>query len=75
MTDSNIPHSTITKRPKPTKFSDLEPKAASKDEVCIYVYDDEGEFDCAVVSGFEVQRNESVRLEGYLSVFNEFIIT
>ncbi|MDF4421615.1 DUF4158 domain-containing protein [Vibrio parahaemolyticus] len=25
--------------------------------------------------GFEVQRNESVRLEGYLSVFNGFIIT
>lgn len=32
MTNSNAIHSTITKQPKPTKFSDLEPKAASKDE-------------------------------------------
>jgi len=32
MTDSNAIHSTITKQPNPTKFSDLEPKASSKDE-------------------------------------------
>ncbi|MGL1254011.1 hypothetical protein ACSTLX_19670, partial [Vibrio parahaemolyticus] len=32
MTDSNAIHSTITKQPKPTTFSDVEPKAASKDE-------------------------------------------
>lgn len=29
----------------------------------------------SLLQGFEVQRNESVRLEGYLSVFNGFIIT
>ncbi|EHH1077098.1 hypothetical protein J7I01_002743 [Vibrio parahaemolyticus] len=62
MTDSNIPHSTITKRPKPTKFSDLEPKAASKDEVCIYVYDDEGEFDCAVVSDFDNKQEAAISM-------------
>ncbi|MDF4820327.1 DUF3560 domain-containing protein [Vibrio parahaemolyticus] len=33
MTDSIAIHSTITKQPKPTTFSDVEPKAASKDEV------------------------------------------
>ena len=32
MTDSNAIHSTITKQPEPTKFSNLESKAASKDE-------------------------------------------
>ncbi|EHK2924587.1 hypothetical protein J7Y46_004470 [Vibrio parahaemolyticus] len=32
MTDSNAMHSTITKPPKATKFSNLESKAASKDE-------------------------------------------
>ncbi|CAH1547259.1 DUF3560 domain-containing protein [Vibrio harveyi] len=32
MTDSNVICSTITKQPKPTKFSDLEPKTSSKDE-------------------------------------------
>ncbi|MCG9702508.1 hypothetical protein L1D19_20780 [Vibrio natriegens] len=32
MTDSNAIHSTITKQPKPTTFSDVEPKAASKDD-------------------------------------------
>ncbi|EGQ9133159.1 hypothetical protein GA069_25515 [Vibrio parahaemolyticus] len=36
MTDSNAIHSTITKQPKPTTFSDVEPKAASKDEVVNY---------------------------------------
>ncbi|ABU75015.1 MULTISPECIES: hypothetical protein [Vibrio] len=33
MTDSNVIRSTITKQPEPTKFSNLESKAASKDEV------------------------------------------
>ncbi len=33
MTDSIAIHSTITKQPKTTTFSDVEPKAASKDEV------------------------------------------
>ncbi|MCQ9090999.1 hypothetical protein [Vibrio alginolyticus] len=33
MTDSNAIHSTITKQPKPTTFSDVEPKASSKDGV------------------------------------------
>ncbi|MGR5112737.1 hypothetical protein [Vibrio jasicida] len=32
MTDSNVIRSTITKQPEPTKFSNLESKAASKDE-------------------------------------------
>ncbi len=32
MTDSNVIRSTITKQPKATKFSNLESKAASKDE-------------------------------------------
>ncbi|HHC7296390.1 TPA: DNA repair protein RadC [Vibrio campbellii] len=32
MTDSNVIHSTITKQPEPTKFSNLESKAATKDE-------------------------------------------
>ncbi|EIA1590158.1 hypothetical protein LQM11_004417 [Vibrio parahaemolyticus] len=32
MTDSTAMHSTITKQPKATKFSNLESKAASKDE-------------------------------------------
>ena len=32
MTDSNVICSTITKQPKPTKFSDLEPKTSSKGE-------------------------------------------
>ncbi len=32
MTDSTAMHSTITNQPEPTKFSDLEPKASSKDE-------------------------------------------
>ncbi|CAH1538282.1 DNA primase TraC [Vibrio jasicida] len=34
MTDSNVIRSTITKQPKPTKFSNLESKAASKDGGC-----------------------------------------
>ncbi|WP_199483265.1 hypothetical protein [Vibrio owensii] len=33
MTDSNVIRSTITKQPEPTKFSNLESKAVSKDEV------------------------------------------
>ncbi|CAH1606242.1 conserved hypothetical protein [Vibrio jasicida] len=33
MTGSNVIRSTITKQPEPTKFSNLESKAASKDEV------------------------------------------
>ncbi|CAH1607139.1 conserved hypothetical protein [Vibrio jasicida] len=33
MTDSNVIRSTITKQPESTKFSNLESKAASKDEV------------------------------------------
>ncbi|ELB2132138.1 hypothetical protein QNZ93_004603 [Vibrio parahaemolyticus] len=33
MTDSNAIHSTITKQSKATKFSNLESKAAPKDEV------------------------------------------
>ncbi|MEF1262866.1 hypothetical protein QTO16_29025 [Vibrio harveyi] len=33
MTDSNVIRSTITKQPEPTKFSNLESNAASKDEV------------------------------------------
>ncbi|MFH0270585.1 hypothetical protein [Vibrio jasicida] len=33
MTDSNVICSTITKQPEPTKFSNLESKTASKDEV------------------------------------------
>ncbi|MCR9941900.1 hypothetical protein [Vibrio owensii] len=32
MTDSNVIRSTITKQPESTKFSNLESKAASKDE-------------------------------------------
>ena len=32
MTDSNVIRSTITKQPEPTKSSNLESKAASKDE-------------------------------------------
>jgi len=33
MTDSNVIRSTITKQPEPTKFSNLESKAASKDDI------------------------------------------
>lgn len=33
MTDSNVIRETITKQSEPTKFSNLESKAASKDEV------------------------------------------
>ncbi len=40
-------------QPTPTSSSDVEPKAASKDDMCIYVYDDEGIFDTALSSEFE----------------------
>ncbi|MCG9702504.1 hypothetical protein L1D19_20760 [Vibrio natriegens] len=62
MTDSIAIHSTITNPVKPTTFSDVEPKAASKDKGWIYVYDDEGTFDSARVADFESDQEAAISM-------------
>ncbi len=62
MTNSNAIHSTITKPVKPTTLLGVESKAASKDKGWIYVYDDEGTFDSALVADFESDQEAAISM-------------
>ncbi|WP_434529586.1 hypothetical protein [Vibrio sp. K4] len=77
MTDSNAIRSTITKQSKATKFSNLESKAASKDEFFNVAKGSDIRPYELVNAGFEMQDFKffSADFEGVRERLNDFVVT